>query len=365
MKATRIISLLLVLILSLGILASCGGTGDVVDDGGNRGENGSWDTVDFKGQEVRFCISVNQYNEVTFPAADIYTRGPDTAGSNEVAKEVLARNKRAGEELSIEVEYSLRDLTYDKVLEDMRGIVQTSSKSSPDIYSNDMYGLTRAMIDGLLWNVKSPGDDVKNYFDFSAEGFYTEFMKGCTFDQSKYYIFAGDYFIDMIRMAWVIYVNNDLFSAQIKKMPTWCDSLATFYEYVEEGFWDVDTLTVISSRVFTDGGSAGETEYTDPLVGLAINHVSDWVLQASSQVTLYYQDEEDAYVPKMISSIDEFQRLSNKYVELASAPGVYYDPLVQDSTARFLGGNFLFAFSRLGEMESAGLRDFSAAKATK
>ena len=64
----------------------------------------------------------------------------------------------------------------------------------------------------------------------------------------------------------------------------------------------------------------------------------------------------------VMDSIDTFQRMSNKYVEMADKLGVYYDALVVDSTNRFLNGNFLFAFSRLGEMESQGLRDFSMAK---
>jgi hypothetical protein len=219
------------------------------------------------------------------------------------------------------------------------------------------------MIDGLLWNVKDPGDEVKNYLNLNAEGFYTEFMKGCTFDQNKVYLIAGDYFIDMIRMAWVVYINNDLFEQNANKMPTWCQQgLDTFYEYIEAGCWDVDAMTDIVGRVFVDGGMRGETEEDDPMVGVAINPVVDWVISASSQITLYYQDKENGYEPKVMESIDDFQRVSNKYTALAETQGTFYDALVVDSTKRFLNGNFLFAFSRLGEMESAGLRDFSAAK---
>ena len=108
MKTKRILSLLLALIMCLGVLVSCGGvvnSGDGGGGGGNGGggdrtEDGSWDNVDFEGQEVRLCISAHQSPECNFPAADIYTKGPDTAGSNEVAKEVLARNKAAEEALA-------------------------------------------------------------------------------------------------------------------------------------------------------------------------------------------------------------------------------------------------------------------------
>ena len=363
MKKLRIISLLLVAFMLLGVLASCGGSGNVVNNAGDR-VNGSWEGVDFKGQAVNISLSVNKYVECSFPAASVYTKGPDSAGSNEVAKEVLARNARASEDLGIEIVYANKDLTYDKIQEDVRTIVQTSSKNSPDIYNNDMYGLSRAMIDGLLWNVKNPGDDVKNYFDFNAEGWYTDFMKGCTFDQEKLYLFAGDYFIDMIRMAWIVLVNNDLMTRNIEKLPTWCLSTNEFYEYVAAGFWDLDILGDFSSRVFVEGsgGVRGETEKDDATVGFAMNHTTDWIMSAASDVTLYYQDKADGLKPKVMESIDTYQKVSDKYTAMAESQGVYWEQEVKTSTDCFLQGNFLFAMSRLGEMESSVLRDFDMAK---
>ena len=359
----RVLALSLALIFTLGMLASCGKTEDVVEDGGDR-VNGSWDSVDFGGQVVRFCISTNQYEECTFPAANIYTKGPDQAGSNEVAKEVIARNTAAAKDLGVTIEYSERSLRYPEVHEDIRKIVQTSATNSPDIYNNDLIGLGKAMVDGLLWNVKNPGD-VKNYFDFEADGWYTEYIKGCTFDQEKLYIFAGDYFIDMIRMAWVILVNNDILESNLKKMPEWCGSVSEFYEYIDSGMWDLDMLGDMANRVFVDSGIQGATERKDTLVGFSMNHVTNWIISASSGITLYYQDEN--YAPKVMQSIDDYQKVSNKYKALAEKPGVYLPATatvegVLDSTTHFLEGTVLFAASRLGEMESTALRDFSANK---
>ena len=133
-RTTKALALLLSLVCILAAFASCrlNVGGDDQNGGGDRTEEGGWENVNFDGQEVRFCISINKYNEVTFPAADIYTRGPDTAGSNEVYKEVLARNKKATEELGIKIVYSETDLRYDEVLEDVRTVVQTAACSSFD-----------------------------------------------------------------------------------------------------------------------------------------------------------------------------------------------------------------------------------------
>lgn len=93
MKATKIVSLLLVLVMLLGVLASCGNGDSGNVNGGVRGDDGSWDGVDFGGQTVRMALSINQYVECSFPAANIYTKGPDKAGSNEVAKGLIPTPK--------------------------------------------------------------------------------------------------------------------------------------------------------------------------------------------------------------------------------------------------------------------------------
>ena len=367
MKKARILALLLALATLLSLLASCQDD-DVVPDGGDRGKDGSWKGVDFKGQEVHMSISANQYEECMFPAGNIYTKGPDTAGSNEVAKEVLKRNARVSDEIGITIKYSETNLRYPEVFDDIHNIVMTSAKNSPDIYNNDLIGLGKAMVNGYLWNVKNPGEGVKNYFDFTKDGWYTEYIKGCTFDQNKLYIFSGDYFIDMIRMAWVIYVNEDLLLANISKMPTWCTSLDEFYAYVADGAWELDSFAEMATVVHTDGagGTFGVADKTDDVIGVTIPHVADWVFASSSDVNVYYQDKAEGYKPKVIDSIDLFQRVSNKWVSLSLSTGAINLPSttagVKEATTIFLEGKTLFTFSRLGEMEASELRDFSAAK---
>lgn len=365
MKKARILAMLLALVTLLSLFASCSGS-NVVSDGGDR-VGDSWAGVNFQGQEVHMSISKNQYEECLFPAGNIYTKGPDKAGSNEVVVEVLKRNARASEELGINITYTETNLRYPEVFDDIKNIVMTSAKNSPDIYSNDLIGLGKAMVNGYLWNVKNPGD-VKNYFDFTKDGWYAEYIKGCTFDQNKIYIFSGDYFIDMIRMAWVLYVNEDIFNANLGKMPIWCTNLDTFYEYVEDGAWDIDTMAEIVANVHTDGvgGTLGTADRSDALIGAALNHVSDWVFASSSDVNVYYQDKTDNYKPKVIESIDTFQRVSNKWIGLAQSKGTIVTAStvqgVKESTEIFLEGRTLFAASRLGEMEATAVRNFDASK---
>ena len=169
MKTSRILCLLLALATCLGVLASCGDDAGTVTDGGDR-VNGSWDSVDFGGVEVKMAYSNNRFDWASFPAADVYTKGPDAAGDNEVHREVLKRNAAAVDALNVKITYIPKDLDNLDIADDVRTIVMTAAKTSPDIYNNDMYGLSRAMVNGHLWNVKNAGEGIKNYFDFEAKG---------------------------------------------------------------------------------------------------------------------------------------------------------------------------------------------------
>ena len=125
-------------------------------------------------------------------------------------------------------------------------------------------------------------------------------------------------------------------------------------------------LADMASRVHADSGILGETERNDPVVGLSMTHLTHMVFPSSSGITLYYLDKENGYEPRVMSDIDLYQKLSNKYMSLMEGKGVYQNPTtiqgIKEVTHHFVEGNVLFAMQRLGEMESTALRDFSSAK---
>ena len=373
MKVQRLLALILscaMLLLSFAACSPDGGAG--TDDGGDRGADGSWDNVDFGGETVRVAVSANKEDEVTFPSAVIYTKGPDSVTTDEVQKKVLERNNKIEDMLGLHVEYIMTDLAIYDVLDDIEKRVLSDADNSPDVYNNDLYGLARAMVAGYLWNVKNPGEDakgnpVKNYFDFSYDGWNYEYMKGCTFDQNKMYILAGDYFIDMIRMAWVFYVNVNIFNANGESLGY--GHINEFYEYVESGIWDWDDLTYICDRVWTDKGK--EISAKDACIGLAINHVSDHIFISSSGVTAFYQD--DNLAPRFIDNYDTFHEMAVALqtimkgdgatnAKTTTGRGILFDRLVLSSTEYFFNGNVLFAASVLGELESTTMRDVTFTK---
>ncbi len=368
MKLKKLICLLLALSCLLCCFVACDNDDGGIDDGGDR-VGDSWDGVDFGGSTVKVSVSANQGYEVTYPPGDIYTKGPDAVTTDEVQKKVLARNKKVEDMLNLTVKYTTTDLRYDEVLPHIEQLVRGASEDAPDIYSNDMYGLDRAMMAGYLWNVKNPGTDmngneVKNYFDFTYDGWNYEFMKGCTFDQNKLYILAGDYFLDLIRMAWVLYVNVNMFNENGEALGY--GDINAFYEYVESGIWDFDSLTYMCKRIWQDNGTVrNAADKNDGRIGLAINHTSDWVFLASTGVQTFYQDEN--YVPRVMEDTNTFSQVADAVrtimagsVDMAATTttgaGIFFEREVLSSTEYFFDGNFLFAVSVLGELESTAMR---------
>lgn len=95
------------------------------------------------------------------------------------------------------------------------------------------------------------------------------------------------------------------------------------------------------------------------MVAFAYNGDFHRVLSASSGITLYYQDEEDGYKPKVLEGVTDFWKVAAKFQALRETQGVYFEEETKSSIECFLQGNFLFASGLLGEMESPAMRDFS------
>ena len=369
MKLTRFICLLLACSFLVMPLWSCdGGMDDDVDGGGINADGSiNWSEVDFKGATVKFSISASQDKEVTFGPADVYLQGPDSVSTDEVLKKVVARNAKIEKDLNIEVEYDTTDLTYDKVLEDIQLKVQGSATDAPDLYNNDMYGLNRAIIAGCLMNLANPldgkGNEQTSYFNFDDEGWNYEFMQGATFDSNKVYILAGDYYLDMIRMAWVLYVNKTMFNNNASALGA--KDANEFYQYVLAGIWDYEMLTDMCSAIWKDTGKdRDKADLEDERVGLAINHIADWIFPAATGLTPFYINEDGK--AESLSDIYEYNLMGTAFRDIyksgGTGEGIYWQQEVLSSTEAFMNGNFLFAQSVLGELESDELRNVSFEK---
>lgn len=263
-----------------GCLVACNDSGDTVD-GGEKGD--SWANLDFKDSTLTISVSANADEEVTFGSAHVYTKAPDKPSQETVQKKVLLRNKKVAEDLDINVEYQTTDYWYDGILPHLEQLVGGDATDAPDVYNNDILPMATAMLNGSFWNVTDPGKDasgtpVKSYFDFDEDCWYEDYIEGATLSGGKLYLLVGDYNIDILRFAWVFFVNINLWNAAFGSLSeedgwgfTDYESACTFIAETEDWFYD-DVIALASLAHNDAGGSTqGKTDRGDAQIGLCIN----------------------------------------------------------------------------------------------
>ncbi|MBQ8907451.1 MAG: hypothetical protein IJY71_02565 [Clostridia bacterium] len=368
-KPIRFLALALALVLSLGVLASCNGGGAGNVQTGNRGEDGSWDDVDFGGSTLKISVSANRPNETTMPECSIYTKGPDKTSSDNVQKKVYERNRDVANMLNLKVDYTTTNLPYADIPEDVEKWVQSSD--SVDIYINDICALTRCMFQGYFTNLlnfgtNADGSKVQNFFDFSYDGWYEDYMKGLTLDSSKQYIMAGDYFVDLIRFAWVLFVNVTEFDATFAELQDWVSYDYTARRIDFAGDWDYDDLAFLAGKAHNDDKNKGTTDLEDTRIGLLFAGMSSRI--ASWTTGLSVVEWEDGEIgkgtPKIVGEAGTdpatkslLSDVSVAYGKLYRAAGVYNTTGQKDCVDYFIDGKAVFSTVVLGEMESDSMRD--------
>ena len=379
-KHIRFLALALALILSLGVLASCNGGGGGNTQTGGRGEDGSWDDVNFGGNELVVMVSANKPSETTLGASSAYTKGPDKTSSDNVQKKVYERNRDVANMLNISVTYKTNNLGYSEVLADIEKLVQ--QENGPDVYVNDIYGLLRAMFNGYLQNLldfgtNADGSKVQNFFDFSYDGWYADYMKGATLDAKKQYLMAGDYFIDLIRFAWCIFVNVTEYDATFAELQDWVSYDYTARRIDFAGEWTYDDLVTLATKAHQDSTNKGTADMEDERLGLLINSVTDRIALFSSGVSMVeWHDANGAVVeqgygtPVIVgepgtdpATKNMLSTISEAYKKLYNGGGVfdtsksYSENAVKEATDQFINGKTVFSTIILGEMESDSMRE--------
>ncbi len=367
----KILCLFLALALFIVPLWSCDGDGgdDNVDGGGLKDDGSvNWEEVDFKGATVKFGISVDKASGGTFKPAKEYLKGPDASSTDEVLKKVATRNAKVEEDLNMKVQYV--ELTamggYQAVQGDIETKVRGSSSDVPDIYNNDMRAYTYALLKGQLMNVVDPvdkgGNEIASYFDFTSDAWNYDFMKEMTFDSSKVYVLAGDFHIDMVRFAQVIFVNKTMFDQNATALGY--ANTDTFYRYVKAGDWDYDRLVAMCKAIWQDTGSEdNKTDLGDGRIGFVSNERLYFNFVPSTGITTYYMDDEGK--PHFRDDMDEMNRMGNKLQQIWSNKGTGNGIINQsglDCITTFMEGNVLFAPATLGELESEELREVTFEK---
>ena len=360
-------------------LAACGGGGTSSSESKSEsaseskpesGEDSSeaegvdWSNVYFDGEELIINVNVYQNIEQTFGAADVYSRGPDSLeGADEVGKLIYDRNLNLTSQLGITVTWEETDVNVGSNKAVIEQFVQTSVDNSPDIFITDAHDIANATIAGCLWNVYDTSDgmggQLESYFDFSHPSWFEDFMKGTSVSAEKRYVLASDYFIDIIRFAYVLFVNRDMFDEVMQGQYITVHDL---YEYVKQGEWDYDMLIQYIEIAHKDSVNPGTTDKEDDQKGLSASPLMKQAFTYSNGLSILEWDGEVYNSnPSVIENHPAFFTFVERFSDLFNTPGVYYtgadSAAAQEANILFLDGTYLFAVSKLGEMESEQFRN--------
>ena len=377
MRKIRILALLLCLALLLPTLVACGGggTSESKPSSGSQSQGGEsssesesegrdWSKVNFDGEDLIINVNIYQNAEQTFRPADIYSRGPDSlVGADEVEKLIYDRNLNLTESLGINVTWEETDEAVGSSQAIIEQFVKTSTDNSPDLFITDVYDVIHAMLTNSLWNVHDTSDGqggtLESYFDFSHETWFEEYMLGTSLSHDKRYVLVSDYFIDVIRFSYVLFVNRGMFDEVMQGQYI---NVHDLYEYVKQGEWDYDMLIQYIEIAHLDTVNKGFTDKEDERNGLAASaHMQRAFTWSNGLSILEWDDEIYNSNPYVIENHPDYFAYAEKFSELYNTPGMYYTgddaAAVQASTTLFLDGTYLFALSMMGEMESETVRN--------
>ena len=353
---TRIIAMLLVLCMVVLALASCGGkkTPDTTEKpiGGQTGTKDSgeekWNDVDFGGETIIISLSTYEPSWILDVGASNsikYIKGPDAYTTDSVQNAVYDRNTKMAKELNLDVIYQSCEqynADCDNTLTVIENFVLADLEDSPDVVNTMSYGVVRAGIKGMLYNALTK--DYENYFDFSSDGWYSDFMYENTLDESKIFILAGDYFIDVLRYGYAMLVNLDMYDEVFASE----GGSASLFELIKAGDWNYDEAKRCIEKAYVDAGTIGQLDQEDTIG--AINHYS-WTIRstfATSGIELFETGADGKL--QYVEDTTEIHNYVDAMLDLTSADGFYLNAGTGsanknwDPMKAFTTGNVLFSF---------------------
>ena len=347
----RFLCLLLVLVMTALVFASCGKSKDAAETTANAtaaettaktttaGGTAADTTVEATttapattadpfiaiGEEVKALSAANRNIKIQLSAYgnaekvsknDRYVAGPDSVEEGvtpEIQVMVYERNAAANALLGTTTDYVYwSDLGWDAQWGRIETLVKGNDPETPDVFVDMIFDLGIATTKGLFKDVWSiPG----SYFDFETEGWMSEWMQSMSLTGDRAYIMAGDYFLDVMRAMGVLPFNLTMMDANADKLAMAIlpegetlaqgeELSARFFDFVEEGKWTWDTLTKLSAAIWEDTDGDEQDSIADRLGFLGsgrTNMSSSLYLYSNSEAlfeTKVIEDESSEYYGK-------------------------------------------------------------------
>ena len=271
-----------------------------------------------------------------------YLRGPDEVEDGvtpTIEQMVYERNLAAKALFGVEITYEEWDhdkASWGRAAGPIQTLVQGNAADAPDLFVNMIYDLNLVLKTvGAFKDVWSiPG----SYFDFSTEGWMTDWMISMSLTGDRAYVLAGDYFLDVLRTIGVLPFNMTMMDDNANKlaMPLLGKEISEgeeltplFFDLVEEGKWTWELLGKLCEAIWVDNDGDGADSVRDRL-GI----IADEYGGVSSSIYIYSCGEE--LIERRIIEDESNPNNGKEWVYYPSEPGVLND--IFDSVASVFSG---------------------------
>ncbi|MBR4962067.1 MAG: hypothetical protein IKY52_14315 [Clostridia bacterium] len=361
----NVLAMLLAALMVTSALVSCGGGETTTETTSTvQGEQAGTETaeedlfaayrsIDLGGRTVNISVSSNiSENGGGMPTSYPYIAGPDEMTGESVQDSVFQRNMEVEEMLNVKLEHEALDLNFDQVRPHIESLVM-SGDAAVDYYVNDQLGLLNCGLKGYLLNLADKSNFGEYYFDLDSDVYYSEYMQQLSVGDKRF-IITGDYFIDTMRAAHVLYLNKNIVTE------LYGDS-DYVYNLVLDGGWTMSKMNEMITEAYQDTNGDGTPDDTDRY-GLT-GHSKGW---AYPYYAFHYSTDckvvsfDDKGLPYINESSQEgLSKMAELLIATDTSIGMYRTSTVADSLKKFVDGQAMLTFfQKVGDMEQASIRDF-------
>lgn len=338
-KATAL--LLAAILASSALLFACSDNAGESDKAGQSDTTTAEETtkdilsgLNFGGRDFRI-----QMSNTFISSADLMMDAGESTG-DVVDDAVYQRNITVSERLNVGFVYTETDYTWDQVATNIRKIIQAGDDAF-ELIVNDQRGLAQLSAEKMFANVYNC-----KYFDFESAGWWDKYMHDLTIGNKNMYLLVGDYFIDVLRKAHVIYYNRDIFR-DIYGDPD------EIYKAVNEGKWTYDLMLTYINGAYMDTDGNGNKGSNDRF-GMIIAGVGGSIFPYEYAGEPDFISRDENGIPSITIANDRSDQLYQKIFD------VYYsdatDTNYSENSEQFFnnfksGGSLFLSTATIGEFD--------------
>jgi hypothetical protein len=293
--------------------------------------------------ELFFMMSDNSSNESLPSGCNRYLAGGDKRLEEAIDIDVEERNASAEYLTNVKLKYDYYpeapEYNWSKCYELISTTIGTTG--CPDMFCNFTYDMVAASLRSSFANLRDQDLNEGNFFSFLDEdydeevdnrGYMYEYMTSVTLSNTKMYLLASDYFLDLIRAFYIVPVNIKLLTDVGMEVTGDLNedgkfNVEDFYEEIRHKDWDYKKVAAYSEKIYNNDNKEKAGEDLGDTLGwvLHMGFVSSGLIY-STDITVIDRSQVDEngntkYVyPK---SSPQLYELFDKCAELVNSTGVY------------------------------------------